>query len=169
MCHCRGRDKFENETLIQWGWPEDIWSVFVVMSLPILAPLVSEGLEVAHILASGPFSPIVILLEEYGAFWNLLQDYIIFLCFCGLLTACRCGRRFHVDDMSSAHVYLRMPSGKGMDDISPETLNECCQLVKVRAAAGHLSVAYYNHRVWLCALVHPRRRTPSPDPSSHQS
>ena len=46
--------------------------------------------------------------------------------------ACACCDRFHVDDMSSAHVYLRMPDGQGIDDISPETLDECCQLVKVR-------------------------------------
>ena len=49
-----GRDKFENEELIKYGWPEDVW--FAVSRVPIA-------------------------VER---------------------------RRFHVDDLSSAHVYLRL-------------------------------------------------------------
>jgi hypothetical protein len=30
---CRGKDKFENEGLIAYGWPEDVWCV----SLPCRA------------------------------------------------------------------------------------------------------------------------------------
>lgn len=63
-----GRDKYENEELIQHGWPEDIW--------------------------------------------------------------------FHVDDHSSAHVYVRMPPGKGMDDLSSEMIEECCQLTKQNSIEG---------------------------------
>jgi predicted ribosome quality control (RQC) complex YloA/Tae2 family protein len=63
-----GRDKYENEELIRWGWPEDIW--------------------------------------------------------------------FHVDDHSSAHVYVRMPKGKGMDDLTDEMIEECCQLTKQNSIAG---------------------------------
>ena len=63
-----GRDKYENEELIKWGWPEDIW--------------------------------------------------------------------FHVDDHSSAHVYIRMPRGKGMDDLTEEMIEECCQLTKANSIAG---------------------------------
>lgn len=63
-----GRDKYENEELIKWGWPEDIW--------------------------------------------------------------------FHVDDHSSAHVYVRMPRGKGMDDLTDEMIEECCQLTKANSIAG---------------------------------
>ena len=44
-----GRDKYENEELIKYGWPEDLW--------------------------------------------------------------------FHVDKMSSAHVYLRLPPGDTIDDV----------------------------------------------------
>lgn len=44
-----GRDKYENEELIKYGWPEDLW--------------------------------------------------------------------FHVDKMSSAHVYLRLPSGDTIDNV----------------------------------------------------
>ena len=38
---------------------------------------------------------------------------------------------FHVDDLSSAHVYLRQKPGEKLDDISPDLLLECASLVKV--------------------------------------
>jgi hypothetical protein len=28
-----GRDKFENEDLIRYGWPEDVWCVFLISHL----------------------------------------------------------------------------------------------------------------------------------------
>eukprot|EP00775_Hariotina_reticulata_P000091 gene91-250_t len=37
---------------------------------------------------------------------------------------------FHVDDMSSAHVYLRLPVCASLDDIPADTLEDCAQLVK---------------------------------------
>lgn len=45
---------------------------------------------------------------------------------------------FHVDALSSAHVYLRMPRGWtwGRDPIPSETLEDCCQLVKANSIAG---------------------------------
>ncbi|GMH42392.1 hypothetical protein BSKO_10311 [Bryopsis sp. KO-2023] len=64
-----GRDKFENEDLIKFGLPIDVW--------------------------------------------------------------------FHVDDLSSAHVYLRLPPGSTMDDIPPDTLEDCCQLVKANSIQGN--------------------------------
>ncbi|KTG46208.1 hypothetical protein cypCar_00005383 [Cyprinus carpio] len=57
-----GKDKHENEDLIKYGWPEDIW--------------------------------------------------------------------FHVDKLSSAHVYLRMPKGTTIENIPKEVLIDCAQLVK---------------------------------------
>ncbi len=63
-----GRDKYENEELIRWGWPEDFW--------------------------------------------------------------------FHVDDHSSAHVYVRLPKGKGMEDLTQEMVEECCQLTKQNSIEG---------------------------------
>ncbi|RMX68520.1 hypothetical protein DD238_001412 [Peronospora effusa] len=58
-----GKDKFENEDLIRYGFLEDIW--------------------------------------------------------------------FHVNDLSSAHVYLRLPLGQTkVDDVSETCLEECAQLVK---------------------------------------
>jgi len=63
-----GKDKYENEDLIKYGLPEDVW--------------------------------------------------------------------FHVDDMSSAHVYLRQKPGEKLDDISPDLLLDCCSLVKANSIAG---------------------------------
>lgn len=63
-----GRDKFENEELIKYGLPIDVW--------------------------------------------------------------------FHVDNLSSAHVYLRLPEDVSISNIPKETLNECLQLVKENSIEG---------------------------------
>ena len=44
---------------------------------------------------------------------------------------------FHVDKLSSAHVYLRMRPGQTMDDITAEELRDCAQLVKANSIAGN--------------------------------
>ncbi|GAA0147091.1 hypothetical protein LIER_36450 [Lithospermum erythrorhizon] len=64
-----GIDKFENEELIKFGFPEDIW--------------------------------------------------------------------FHVDKMSSAHVYLRLQTGQTLDDIPEGVLEDCVQLVKANSIQGN--------------------------------
>ncbi|KAN0011830.1 hypothetical protein ACTFIV_000492 [Dictyostelium citrinum] len=63
-----GIDKYENEDLIKYGWPEDVW--------------------------------------------------------------------FHVNDLSSAHVYLRLKKGETWNDIPENILEECCQLVKQNSIQG---------------------------------
>ncbi|KAK4761803.1 hypothetical protein SAY87_029687 [Trapa incisa] len=63
-----GLDKYENEELIKYGFPEDIW--------------------------------------------------------------------FHVDKMSSAHVYVRMHKGETIDNISEGLLEDCAQLVKANSIQG---------------------------------
>lgn len=63
-----GRDKFDNEALIQYGWPEDLW--------------------------------------------------------------------FHVDDLSSAHVYLRLPRGETFESVPEEVVEECASLVKHNSIKG---------------------------------
>lgn len=63
-----GKDKYENEDLIKYGLPEDVW--------------------------------------------------------------------FHVDDLSSAHVYLRMKPGMTLDDISEDLLLDCASLVKANSIQG---------------------------------
>ncbi|XP_065226730.1 coiled-coil domain-containing protein 25 [Planococcus citri] len=64
-----GKDKYENEDLIKWGWPEDVW--------------------------------------------------------------------FHVDKLSSAHVYLRLNPGQTIKDVPQQVINDACQLVKANSIQGH--------------------------------
>ncbi|KAF9450544.1 DUF814-domain-containing protein [Macrolepiota fuliginosa MF-IS2] len=64
-----GRDKVENEELIRYAWPQDVW--------------------------------------------------------------------FHVDKLSSAHVYLRMPEGMMWDNIPEPLLTDCAQLVKANSIEGN--------------------------------
>ncbi|XP_049868135.1 coiled-coil domain-containing protein 25 [Pectinophora gossypiella] len=64
-----GADKHENEDLIKWGWPEDVW--------------------------------------------------------------------FHVDKVSSAHVYLRLAPGQTIEDIPNSVLDDACQLVKANSIMGN--------------------------------
>jgi len=64
-----GKDKYENESLIKYGLPEDVW--------------------------------------------------------------------FHVDDLSSAHVYLRMKPGMTLDDLTDsDLLTDCAALVKANSIQG---------------------------------
>ncbi|XP_021403144.1 coiled-coil domain-containing protein 25 [Lonchura striata] len=43
---------------------------------------------------------------------------------------------FHVDKLSSAHVYLRLQPGQGLDDIPREVLSDCAHLVKANSIQG---------------------------------
>lgn len=43
---------------------------------------------------------------------------------------------FHVDDLSSAHVYLRLKPGMSMDDIPEDALLDCSSLVKANSIEG---------------------------------
>ena len=44
---------------------------------------------------------------------------------------------FHVDDLSSAHVYLRLHPGQAsLEDIPPDALLDACSLVKANSIAG---------------------------------
>jgi len=64
-----GEEKCENEDLIRWGWPEDVW--------------------------------------------------------------------FHVDKLSSAHVYLRLGKGQVIDDVPAAVLEDAAQLVKANSIQGN--------------------------------
>jgi|Transcript_37969 hypothetical protein len=68
LCYV-GKDKYENEDLIKWGWPEDIW--------------------------------------------------------------------FHVDKHSSAHIYLRLKPGEGMEALSDDVIEEAAQLTKANSIEGN--------------------------------
>jgi NFACT protein RNA binding domain len=56
---------------------------------------------------------------------------------------------FHVDDLSSAHVYLRMKPGMTLDDISSDLLTDCAALVKANSIQGcKLSSVYVVYTRW---------------------
>ena len=42
-----------------------------------------------------------------------------------------------MSDLSSAHVYLRLPQGQTVDDIPQATLDDCIQLVKANSITGN--------------------------------
>ncbi|KAJ8904031.1 hypothetical protein NDN08_000561 [Rhodosorus marinus] len=44
---------------------------------------------------------------------------------------------FHVDKLSSAHVYLRLKDGMTLEDIPEEVLTDCAQLVKYNSIEGN--------------------------------
>ncbi|CAB4008774.1 Hypothetical predicted protein, partial [Paramuricea clavata] len=44
---------------------------------------------------------------------------------------------FHVDKVSSAHVYLRLPKGQTIEDIPSAVLDDCAQLVKANSIQGN--------------------------------
>jgi hypothetical protein len=74
---------------------------------------------------------------------RLLVVRRLFLCSSWMLIVLH---RFHVDDLSSAHVYLRLPPGKTYQEIPSEALEDCCQLVKANSIQGNkvdnLSIVY---------------------------
>ena len=43
---------------------------------------------------------------------------------------------FHVEELSSAHVYLRLQKGQKLEDVPAETIEECAQLVKANSIEG---------------------------------
>ena len=80
-----GRDKYENEDLIKYGLPVDVW--------------------------------------------------------------------FHVDGLSSAHVYLRLPDGCKMEDIPADTLEDCAQLVKQNSIQGERRCSSLGYQRVLLAVM----------------
>ena len=54
-----------------------------------------------------------------------------------------------MNDLSSAHVYLRLPPEKSMDDIPEPILEDCVQLVKANSIQGNklnnIEVVYTPH------------------------
>lgn len=57
-----------------------------------------------------------------------------------------CDLWFHVDDLSSAHVYLVCPPGYSMRNLPAEVIEDCSQLVKANSIEGckksHVKIVY---------------------------
>jgi hypothetical protein len=45
--------------------------------------------------------------------------------------------KFHVDKLSSAHIYLRLPEGENWEDIPADLLTDCAQLTKANSIEGN--------------------------------
>ena len=45
---------------------------------------------------------------------------------------------FHVDNLSSAHIYVRLPEGENWENISQDLLTDCAQLTKANSIEGML-------------------------------
>lgn len=83
-------------------------------------------LDVSHMLTSSSSNRVVD---------SALKAYII--CFvCEFIDYNMGYCRFHVDKMSSAHVYVRLHKGQTIDDISEGLLEDCVQLVKANSIQG---------------------------------
>lgn len=44
---------------------------------------------------------------------------------------------FHVDNLSSAHIYLRLPEGQSWENIDPKLVTDCVQLTKANSIEGN--------------------------------
>ncbi len=47
---------------------------------------------------------------------------------------------FHVDNLSSAHIYVRLPEGESWEKISEPLLIDCAQLTKANSIEGGYSL-----------------------------
>jgi hypothetical protein len=65
-----------------------------------------------------------------------------------------CEHRFHVDKMSSAHVYLRLNKGQTMDGISEGLLEDCAQLVKANSIQGGMNCIMKYDYIWNTSLYY---------------
>ncbi|PFH58018.1 hypothetical protein XA68_14260 [Ophiocordyceps unilateralis] len=81
-----GKDKFENEDLIKFGWEKDVWVECVLV----------EGMS-----------------------FSLTHP------------------QFHVDKLSSAHVYLRMQDGQTWDALDEDLVRDLAQLTKANSIEGN--------------------------------
>ncbi|KAM5351129.1 hypothetical protein ACJ41O_003852 [Fusarium nematophilum] len=83
-----GKDKFENEDLIKFGWEEDVCCIEW------------EWASRADVFGS----------------WD---------------------NQFHVDKLSSAHIYLRMREGEAWDDLPEDLVMDLAQLTKANSIEGN--------------------------------
>lgn len=114
-----GRDKLENEDLIRFGWPLDVW--FHVNDMVRLPSTPQRGNTPPPSLRAPKLNSIIpqlILFLVLSFFLSLL----ILLCVCF---------------QSSAHVYLRMEEGMTIKQIPPLVLEDCAQLVKANSIEGN--------------------------------
>jgi hypothetical protein len=55
---------------------------------------------------------------------------------------------FHVDKVSSAHVYLRLNPGQTLDDVDMTVIEDAAQLVKANSITGNKVGHEQNNRIF---------------------
>ena len=55
--------------------------------------------------------------------------------------------KFHVDNLSSAHVYLRLKTGDLWTSIPKDLLEDCAQLTKANSIEGEMRLEFVNFNV----------------------
>jgi hypothetical protein len=53
---------------------------------------------------------------------------------------------FHADNLSSAHIYVRLPEGEDWEKMTKELLVDCAQLTKANSIEGKL---FFPLRLWI--------------------
>jgi hypothetical protein len=53
---------------------------------------------------------------------------------------------FHVDKLSSAHIYLRMNKGESWETIPQDLLDDCAQLTKANSIEGKIGMENYTRK-----------------------
>ncbi|KAE9465765.1 hypothetical protein C3L33_02331, partial [Rhododendron williamsianum] len=110
-----GLDKFENEELIKYGFPEDIWASLSIMVF-----------EYSAVLAG--------MAEMYH--WGLVI------------------KQFHVDKMSSAHVYVRLHKGNKVNNV--DVVYTPWHNLKKTASMDVGQVGFYNSKMVRTVRVEKR-------------
>lgn len=62
---------------------------------------------------------------------------------------------FHVDDLSSAHVYLRLPRGETFESVPEEVVEECASLVKHNSIKVNIICLVDSHNFAFRAANYP--------------
>ena len=116
-----GRDKFENEKLIEWGWPEDVW--FHV-----------DDLSSAHVYLR--MKPVSGSHDCGGSAWVVHRCAPPIPAQPWRLAIGLCARAAFTRGRPPPGTHWQ---GDTIDTIPKEALYDCCQLVKVcvRARAQH--------------------------------
>jgi hypothetical protein len=52
---------------------------------------------------------------------------------------------FHVDKLSSAHIYLRMDEGESWEEIPEQLVTDCAQLTKANSIEGSVYLVCERH------------------------
>lgn len=66
--------------------------------------------------------------------------------------------QFHVDKLSSAHIYLRMAEGQSWDNLPEELVTDLAQLTKANSIEGTLATNLQGEDLRLTNLVRQQER-----------